>query len=469
MTLAKVFKAYDVRQTYPNPLNEDLGYKIGRATARWFKQVNHDKVQGKALLTTRDHRPAAPAMQQAFIDGVLAEGVDVVNLGLADTSFLYFAIPHLPNALGGVQCTASHNPIEYIGYKLSREGAKPIGKDTGLADIQQIAEQLPDDKPQPTGNLSELDLWDDYKKHILQFMPELKRPVSVYIDASNGCATTTVPKVFDGIKNLTIHKENFEYTDQWVHEPNPLVAANVQPTIDGVKKHNCDLGACFDGDADRCMLVDNKGKIIGCDHLTAWLAGHFAAVDRTDPAHSGKTTIVYDLRSSKVVAETVQAIGGTSVMSKVGHVNMKANLRHNDAVFGGELSGHFYFRDNSFADSGAITLAVALAVLAQSDKPLADQIAPFRKYPQSGEINFIAEDKAGIMAGLKEDNADADQIIELDGVTIDCFDSKGWWYNVRASNTEPLLRLNAEAKDEATLKALLDELTPKLGEVDHGH
>jgi phosphomannomutase len=407
-------------------------------------------------------------MQQAFIDGVLAEGLDVVNLGLADTSFLYFAIPHVPDAIGGVQCTASHNPIEYIGYKLSADHAKPIGRDTGLAEIQQIAEDLPNDEPQPTGKLSEMDLWDDYKKHVLKFMPELKRPVSVYIDASNGCATTTVPKVFDGIPNLTIHKENFEYTDQWVHEPNPLVAANVQPTIDGVRKHGCDLGACFDGDADRCMLVDNEGQIIGCDHLTAWLASHFAAVDRTDPAHSGKTAIVYDLRSSKVVAETVQGLGGMSIMSKVGHVNMKANLRRNDAVFGGELSGHFYFRDNAFADSGAITLAVALAVLAQSDKPLAEQIAPFRKYPQSGEINFIAEDKQGIIDGLKADHPDA-EIIELDGVTIDCFDSKGWWFNVRASNTEPLLRLNAEAKDQATLDKLLADLTPKLGEIDHGH
>ncbi|MEO0586087.1 MAG: phosphomannomutase/phosphoglucomutase, partial [Planctomycetota bacterium] len=457
--------AYDVRQTYPAPLNEDLGYKIGRATAQWFKKQGD--TAGKKLLSTRDHRPAAPSMQKALIDGILAEGIDVVDLGLADTSFLYFAIPFTDGAIGGVQCTASHNPIEYIGYKLSGNGAKPIGRETGLAEIQALAEALPDDKPAPTGTLTSADLWDEYKKHILSFMAPLPRPVSVYIDASNGCATTLVPKVFEGIPNLTIHKENFEYTDQWVHEPNPLVPANVQPTIDGVKKHNCDLGACFDGDADRCMLVDDAGQIIGCDHLTAWLAGHFAAQDK---AASKPLSIVYDLRSSKSVEESVTALGGKPVVSKVGHVNLKANLRENDAVFGGELSGHFYFRDNAYADSGAITLAVALSVLAQSDSKLSDQVAPFRKYPQSGEINFVAEDKVGIMQGLKDTyGPTADAVLDLDGVTIDCFNAKGWWFNVRASNTEPLLRLNAEAKDEATLKALLDELTPKLGEVDHGH
>ncbi|MEO0963529.1 MAG: phosphomannomutase/phosphoglucomutase [Planctomycetota bacterium] len=465
MTLAQVFKAYDVRQTYPQPLNEDLGYKIGRATAQWFKQQGD--TAGKTFLTTHDHRPSAPSMQKAFIDGVLAEGLDVVNFGLADTSFLYFAIPHTPGALGGVQCTASHNPIEYIGYKLSGDGAKPIGRDTGLADIQKLAEALGDDKPEPTGTLTTADLWDEYIQHIRGFMSPLPRPLKVYVDASNGCATAMVPKVFDGIPNLTIIKENFEFTDQWVHEPNPLVAENMQPTIDGVKKHNCDLGACFDGDADRCMLVDNQGHIIGCDHLTAWLAGHFAEEDKI----AGKPlSIVYDLRSSKVVEETVVALGGKPVVSKVGHVNLKANLRENDAVFGGELSGHFYFRNNSYADSGAITLAVALTVLAQGSAALYDQIAPFRKYPQSGEINFVAEDKAGIMQGLKDEyGPEADSVLELDGVTLDCFKSKGWWFNVRASNTEPLLRLNAEAKDDATLKALLGELTPKLGEVDHGH
>ena len=458
--LSKVFKAYDVRQTYPNPLDEAKGFVIGYGVGRFLHQSNGGP---GTVVCSRDHRPAAPSMQDALMDGIRAAGMNVVNIGKADTSIQYFAIPHL-NAAGGVQTTASHNPIEYIGYKISGEGAKPIGGETGLKDIQKLAEDLGDDRPEPTGSLEEADVWDAYREHILGFMdPKPKRKLKLFVDCSNGMGTTLLEKVFNGLDNLEVIAVNDTYTDEWAHEPNPLVPENMQPTVDGVREHGADLGACFDGDADRCMLVDDAGNLCGCDHLTAWLADHFLQ-------EAPGSTIVYDLRSSKVVPETIERLGGTPAVSKVGHVNLKAKLRESDGIFGGELSGHFYFKNNSFADSGAITLAAALAVLGQSDDKLSDLIGPFRKYPQSGEINFENDDKQGTMDALKRDFADkASEIMELDGVSIDAWADHGYWFNVRASNTEPLLRLNAEARDQATLDRLMDELKPRMGTVAEGH
>ncbi len=463
---SKVFKAYDVRAVYPDPLNEELGKKIGYGVGKFMFDNNGGK---GTVVVSRDHRPAAPSMAEALIKGIRAAGMDVVDLGRCDTSMQYFAVPHF-DAAGGVQCTASHNPIKYIGYKVSGPGARPIGRDTGLAEIQKIAEGV-DKLPQATGGYEQKDIWDDYRKHILGFMTkELGRPIKLYVDCCNGMGTTLLEKVFKGVPNLEITAINDTYTDDWAHEPNPLVAENMIPTVEGVRKTGADLGACFDGDADRCMLVDDQGNACGCDHLTAWLAAHFVAQSATDPAAETPTTIVYDLRSSKAVEETIKQLGAKPAMSKVGHVNMKALLRETGGVFGGELSGHFYFRNNSYADSGAITLAAALSVLGQSDQKLSELIAPFRKYPQSGEINFENEDKQGTMDMLEgKFKADATEILHLDGVSIDCWDTKGYWFNVRASNTEPLLRLNAEAKDQATLDELLETIKPKLGKVAEGH
>lgn len=462
--IGKIFKAYDVRAIYPDPLNEDAGWKVGYAVGEFFKKSNAG-TPGKpgTVVVSRDHRPSAPSMSDALIAGLRAAGMDVVDLGQADTSFMYFAIPHIAGALGGVQTTASHNPIDYIGFKISGDGAKPIGADSGLKEIEAIASSIESTDKPAVGKLEQRDLWAEYREHVHGFLSPLKRPLKVYIDACNGMATKLVPEVFKGVDNLSIVKENFEFTDKWAHEPNPLVAENMVPTQEGVKREGADLGACFDGDADRCMITDEKGEIIGCDHLTAFLCDHFL---KQQPGSS----VVYDLRASKVVEQTIKKLGGKPARSKVGHVNMKALLRETDGIFGGELSGHFYFKHNSYADSGAIAFAAVLSVLSESDKPLSELIAPYKQYPQSGEINFEAEDKAGIMAGLKEDYAaDAQLIDDLDGVTIDCFESKGFWFNVRASNTEPLLRLNAEAKDAATLDALLSALKPKLGTVAAGH
>jgi phosphomannomutase len=462
----QVFKAYDVRAIYPDPLDEQVGWRIGWAFGKFMIEQNDGK--SGTILVSRDHRPAAPKMCDALINGLRGSGVDVVDLGRADTSFMYFAIPYLNRhdvrALGGVQTTASHNPIQYIGYKISGEQAKPIGSDTGLREIQTLAADAPDACPEPTGKLEVMDLWGPYKDHVLSFLePKPHRKLTVFADVCNGMGIDLMAKVFHDVYNLKAVTINDRFTDEWAHEPNPLVAENVVPTQEGVKQHGADLGAAFDGDADRCMLVDDQGEICGCDHLTAWLAEHFLE-------HQPGSAIIYDLRSSKVVAETVQARGGKPVMSKVGHVNIKAKLRETDGIFGGELSGHFYFKHNAFADSGAITLAATLAVLGQSDKPLSELIAPYRKYPQSGEINFENDDKEGAIASLKADfGQGADAVLELDGVSIDRWETDGYWFNVRPSNTEPLLRLNAEARDKGTLAKLLDELKPRLGTVHHGH
>lgn len=459
--LAQVFKAYDVRAVYPAPLNEGLGWRIGLATAKWLK-AKHGGSGSNTVVVSRDHRPAAPGMAKALIDGLRAGGVDVVDLGRCDTSIQYFAVPHF-KALGGVQCTASHNPIKYIGYKFSGAGAVPVGRDTGLKEIQALAEAIPEAAcPAPAGGYQTADVWALYRAHILRFMGELPRKVRVFVDASNGCGTTLLEKVFSGVPNFEAVSINTEWTDQWAHEPNPLVPENMKPTEDGVKAGGFDLGACFDGDADRCMLTDEKGAAIGCDHLTAALAGYF--LEKTPGAG-----IVFDLRSSKAAEEAIRALGGVPHMSSVGHVNIKKLLRDTDSVFGGELSGHFYFKDNSFADSGAITLAIAIGLVSRSGKPMSSFVAPHLKYPQSGEINFTCEDKAGVLAALKKDYGAKGKMFELDGLSIDAWGTEGYWFNVRASNTEPVLRLNAEAKTKEGLAQLLAALKPRLGHEAKGH
>ena len=483
--LDQIFKAYDVRAVYPEPFNETAAWKVGRATGQFIQQKVADgagssEIDGlkrpTTIVVSQDMRPSSPALATALSNGLRDSGMDVIDVGMCDTSFIYFAINHL-SAAGGIQVTASHNPIEYNGLKISGPLAKPIGATTGLNDIRDIAKTLGEpttsqveasdstDTCDQRGDYQEMDLWAPYKAHVLQFHKQPAahdRPLRVVIDASNGMAGKLVPKVFEGVPGIEIIPINFEITGSFVHEPNPLVAENMRPTQEAVIAHGADLGACFDGDADRCMLCDEKGQAIGCDHLTAMLVDHFAK------GNAG-TSIVYDLRSSKALEEAIVSHGCKPVKGRVGHVFMKAALRETQGVFGGELSGHFYFRDNFYADSGAIAFAAVLTVLGQNTTPLSELIEPFKKYPQSGEINFRVEDKEKVLATLEAKYGDEATIDKLDGVSIDNWDNAGWWFNVRASNTEPLLRLNTEAKDQATLDAILSELKPELGEEAQGH
>ncbi|MEM8835171.1 MAG: hypothetical protein AAGD00_05050 [Planctomycetota bacterium] len=318
-----------------------------------------------------------------------------------------------------------------------------------------------------TGTIEERDMWDAYRAHVMRFLKTGGKAMKIVVDASNGMAGTMVPKVFGkkgaNVEGLDIVEMYFDNSKgEFVHPPNPLVPENLADLCARVKKEKAAFGICFDGDADRLMVVDEQGEIVGCDHLTAFLASWFLQ-------KQGPSAIVYDLRSSKAVEEDVIKAGGKPVRSRVGHVFMKANLGERDAIFGGELSGHFYFRDNFNADSGAIALATVLTALSEQDAPVSELMAPIQRFVQSGEQNFEVEDKDGAIEDLEAHFDDRGEIDQLDGITIDCFDSEGWWCNVRKSNTEPLLRLNAEAKDQATLDKILSEVTPMLGKPAAAH
>ena len=457
--MQSVFKAYDVRATYPNPLNEDKAWKIGVGVGQYLQQHYG---QGKVAVS-HDHREMAPAMTESLIAGILSTGADVVMLGQADTSIQYFAIDHL-GAIGGVQCTASHNPKEYIGFKISGKGALPIGRESGLQAIQEIAQLQSGDCPAAVGMLEQADVWAAYRQHVLRFMGELGRPMRVFVDASNGCGGVLVEKIFSDVPHLTVESINTRMGLPWAHEPNPMLPEGIDPTSEGVIAGEFDLGAAFDGDADRCMLVDENGKPVPCDLLTAALAGHFLQ------QHPG-ASIGYDLRSSRSAKDAIVAAGGTPVECKVGHVNIKAALRETGAVFAGELSGHFYYKDNACCDSGAITLAIVLGWLSRQDQEvgLSTLIAAHHSYAHSGECNFEIEDKEAALNVIEQTYGDKGRVFDLDGKTIDAWENHGYWFNVRASNTEPLLRLNAEAKNEALLQTLLKALAPMLGTPVSGH
>lgn len=467
--LGKVFKAYDVRATYPTPLNELTAWKIGYGTARYLleqaKAAGETDPMMRYIIVGRDMRPSSPALREALCDGIRGYGAHVIDVGLVDTPFIYFAINYL-NCAGGVQTTASHNPIDYNGFKISGREAVPVGQTTGLEEISKYAAMADREKSQPiegaVGRVEERDFWDGYRDHVLSFLDVEDRKLKVVIDASNGMAGTMVPQVFKGLDEMKITELYFDNKKgEFVHEPNPLVAANLADLQQRVRKEKADFGICFDGDADRGIFVDEKGDIVACDHLTAVLARHFLEMNPGAP-------IVYDLRSSKAVQEDVTAAGGVPLESRVGHVFMKQVLREQGAAFGGELSGHFYFADNFNADSGAIVLATVATVIAQSGKRLSELIEPTKRYAQSGEINFKNEDKDEALDRLRERYADRGEIRELDGVTVDCFESEGWWCNVRKSNTEPLLRLNLEARDEETCCRMVESIAPTLGErVEH--
>jgi len=460
----KIFKAYDVRATYPSPLNEEAAWKVGHATAQYLKRSRQNVIPAdrvkleNTLVVGRDMRPHSPDLAKALCDGIRSVGMDVIDVGMIDTSFIYFAINHL-GTVGGIMTTASHNPIEYNGFKISGPKAKPIGAASGLDDIKRIATQLRVGQTGLTGKYEQQDLWAPYKLHVLQFL-DLARPIKIVVDASGGMAGKMVPAVFEGAKNLEIIPINFEITGSFAHDPNPLVEANLVQLKEKMAEIKPDLGACFDGDADRCMFIDENRKSLGCDLLTALMAKEFLS----KPENKG-ATIVYDLRSSHIVADEVKSLGGVPKRDRVGHAFIKKTLAETKAVFGGELSGHFYFRDNFNADSGAIAFAVLLSILSKQDKTLSQIMAPLYKYSQSGEMNFQVEDKDAKIRELAEAYKKA-TVDYLDGITVDNGD---WWFNVRKSNTEPLLRLNLEASSKEQLDEKLKELKKYLGEPHHGH
>jgi phosphomannomutase len=449
-----IFKAYDIRGIYPDQLNEKDAWKIGFAAARFLPALLHGFDRGQANARTicvgRDMRTHGESLANALIDGITSAGIDVIDVGMVDTPFIYFAVNHL-GTCGGVQVTASHNPAKYNGFKVSGPGAKPVGEDTGLKDIKHIAVSLLHTKGKSTGSVEKQDLIDEYKKHVLKFLQPKLRKLKIAIDASNGMAGKMVPAIFSGL-GLELVELNFKYDGTFKHEPNPLIEENLAELKAAVIREKCDLGVCFDGDADRLMMVDETGQTIGCDLMTALMAGYFL---KKEP----KSTIVYDLRSSRVVAEEIIKHGGTPRRERVGHAFMKKALRDSHGIFGGELSGHFYYRDNYCADSGLITFIHMLNIISQADSKVSEIVKPLRRYFASGEINFQVEDKKAKMDELAKRYRDG-QVDWLDGVTVGY---KDWWFNCRPSNTEPLLRLTVEAKNPELLKEKLAEIEAVLG------
>jgi phosphomannomutase len=454
-----IFKAYDIRGTYPDQLDEQSAWKIGHATAQFLRSMLRGYERGMAnaqsLCVGRDMRTHSESLRNALIEGMNAAGANIIDIGMIDTPQMYFAINHL-GTCGGVQITASHNTARYNGFKISGQQAKPVGADTGLKDIKHIATALRHTLGAAKGLVEHCDLTAEYKKHVLKFLEPGLKKLKIAVDASNGMAGKMVPVIFGDLP-IEMIPINFECNGTFKHDPNPLVESNLAELKALIKAKKADFGVCFDGDADRLIMLDEKAQTIPCDIMTALLVPYFL---KKNPG----SAIVYDLRSSLVVQEEILKHGGTPRRERVGHAYMKKTLRDSHACFGGELSGHFYYRDNFFADSGMITLVHMLNLISQSDKPLSEIIVPLKRYFGSGEVNFHVEDKEGMMKELSRKYSQG-QSDDLDGITIQF---KDWWFNVRPSNTEPLLRLNIEAKTAELLKEKNEELKGFLGHpVEH--
>jgi phosphomannomutase len=437
-----IFKAYDVRGVYPTELDEALARKIGAA----FVAVT----SAKSLAVGRDMRASAPSVSEAFIDGASAAGASVIAIGLASTPMTYFAIGSL-GVDGGAQVTASHNPGKYIGFKFCRKGCVPMSLETGIGEIEKLAAGTATAPGPRKGPVETRDLADGFAEHVLRFGPGIKK-MRVVIDAGNGMAGHTVPRI---LARLPIEAERmfFELDGNFPnHEANPMKRENIAQLVARVKASGADLGVAFDGDADRVVFVDERGEAAGSDAITAIFAQEMLSKEK-----GGK--VVYDLRSSRAVADIVRELGGAPIRERVGHSFIKATMRKHGAALGGELSGHYYFRDHFYSDSGEIAMVLLLSILSRSGKKLSELIAPTRRYVSTGELNFHVEDKDRVIAALKEKYRGA-EMDELDGITVQFPE---WWFNVRKSNTEPLLRLNLEADTPARLAAKKAELMPLLG------
>jgi phosphomannomutase len=446
--LSGVFKAYDIRGIVGEQLDADVVRDIGAAFAR---QVSTSADARGSIVIGHDMRASSPELASAFADGALREGVNVVMIGLASTDMLYFASGSLD--LPGAMFTASHNPAKYNGIKLCRAGAAPVGQETGLTEIQhEVEAQTPPTEGVKPGVLETRDLLSDYVAYLRHLVDlSTSRPLKIVVDAGNGMGGHTVPAVFDGLP-IEIVPMYFELDGTFPnHEANPLDPKNIVDLQAKVREVGADAGLAFDGDADRCFVVDERGEPVPPSAITALVAVRELA---KDPG----STIIHNLITSKGVPEIVAEHGGKPVRTRVGHSFIKAEMAVTGAIFGGEHSAHYYFRDFWKADTGMLAAMHVLAALGEQDGPLSDLTSAYSRYAASGEINSTVEDQAGRMAAVKEafasrEGAHAD---ELDGLTVELAD--GAWFNLRPSNTEPLLRLNIEAADDSAVAALRDEV-----------
>ncbi|RVU18530.1 phosphomannomutase/phosphoglucomutase [Streptomyces antnestii] len=444
--LSQIVKAYDVRGVVPDQWDEPLAELFGAAFVR---------VTGAtAIVVGHDMRPSSPGLSRAFARGAAALGADVTEIGLCSTDQLYYASGAFD--LPGAMFTASHNPAQYNGIKMCRAGAAPVGQDTGLAEIRELAERwLESGAPEPAatpGTLTRRDTLDDYAAYLRSLVDLTEiRPLKVVVDAGNGMGGHTVPTVFAGLP-LDLVPMYFELDGTFPnHEANPLDPANIVDLQKRVREEGADLGLAFDGDADRCFVVDEKGDPVSPSAVTALVASRELA------RNGGKGTVIHNLITSWSVPEVVKEHGGTPVRTRVGHSFIKQEMATSGAIFGGEHSAHYYFRDFWNADTGMLAALHVLAALGGQAGPLSALVSSYDRYVGSGEINSTVADQAARLAAIKAEYAGRDGIThdELDGLTITSAD---WWFNVRPSNTEPLLRLNAEARDEPTMTKLRDEV-----------
>jgi phosphomannomutase len=444
--LTHLVKAYDVRGVVPDQWDEALSELFGAA----FTTVTG----ASRIVIGHDMRPSSPGLSHAFARGAASRGADVVEIGLCSTDELYYA----SGALGipGAMFTASHNPAQYNGIKMCRAGAAPVGQDTGLDEIRRLVEEwsatgLPATDAVP-GTVTAQDVLDDYAAHLRKLVDlSAVRPLKVVVDAGNGMGGHTVPTVLAGLP-LDVVPMYFELDGTFPnHEANPLDPKNITDLQAAVREHGADIGLAFDGDADRCFVVDENGDPVKPSAITALVATRELA------KHGGSGTIIHNLITSWSVPEIVREAGGTPVRTRVGHSFIKAEMATSGAIFGGEHSAHYYFRDFWNADTGMLAALHVLAALGEQDGPLSALVAAYDRYASSGEINSTVDDQAGRTAAVRAayEGRDGVTFDELDGLTVTGTD---WWFNLRPSNTEPLLRLNIEARDTSTVERLRDEV-----------
>lgn len=441
--LDKIIKAYDIRGLVKNEVTTDFSFALGVAYAK-FLEIEREPA---TIVVGEDMRDSSAPLADAFSDGAASQGMDVIRIGLASTDMLYFASGKLN--LPGIMFTASHNPAQYNGMKLCKSGAKPIGQESGLLTIKQLIQEGIAISNRPVGSIRKMNLLDDYVTYLIDRFPKKtfkKRKLKVVIDAGNGMAGFTAPSVMKKL-NVELIPMYFDLDGDFPnHEANPIEPKNLKDLQKKVKKEKADLGLAFDGDADRCFLVDENADLVNPSSLTALIAVREL---KRNPGAS----IIYNLISSKAVPEIILENGGKPVRSRVGHSYIKSLMAQTGAVFGGEHSGHFYFADFWRADSGMLAALYALAELMDSPKSLSEILESFDRYFSSGEINTQVKDASKSIKLVRKKYENENEIDELDGLTVS---SQKWWFNLRPSNTEPLLRLNVEADSPKLMAEIRD-------------
>jgi len=438
----KVFKAYDIRGIYPSELDEEGAEAVGRAFVEVFEP--------QRIAVGHDMRVSSPAMADAFVRGASGAGTDVLELGLVGTEMLYFAVGEL-GLDGGAAVTASHNPKDYTGIKIVRKGALPVGGDSGLGEIRDRARSGARPRTGPNGTVEPYDVWPGYVDRVLSFVdPAAIKPLKIVIDAANGMGGVMMPPVLERLPQLETVRCFFEPDGTFPnHAPNPLLPENREFIVQKTLEEAADFGAAFDGDADRCFFVDDSGEFVPGDFATALFA---ESVLEKEPG----AKIIYDVRASWAVPDTIERAGGIPLVNRVGHAFIKQRMREEDAAFAGEVSGHYYFRDFTQADSGVVPFLLMLELVSQKGQKLSEALRPFReRYFITGELNTPVADVDAKLRELEERFGPEGRIGHLDGLSVDADD---WHMNVRPSNTEPLLRLNLEARTPELMERKRDEV-----------